>query len=359
MENGERKRKSVRLTGTMKYAFYNDYSEGAHPKVLEALQQSNLVQESGYGLDSFTKEASDSIRRAIGQPGAEVHFVSGGTQANIVVLASALKSHEAIIAADTGHINVHEAGAIEATGHKIISVPNQEGKLTPAAIDAVMIAHNDKHLVKPRLVFISNTTELGTVYTISELTALSQAAKKHWLYFYLDGARLGSALTAPQIDYSLADLAALVDAFYIGGTKNGALLGEAIVINHSDLQKDFRYHLKQRGALLAKGRAISLQFKALFTDNLYFEIATHANRMATMLADAIKEAGYNFLTPPASNQIFPVFPNGVVEDLQKDYGFYVWSPGESKSAIRLVTSWATREYAVQEFIERLKSLKAK
>lgn len=342
----------------MKYAFYNDYSEGAHPKVLEALQRSNLVQESGYGLDSFTKEASDSIRRAIGQPNAEVHFVSAGTQANIVVLAAALKSHEAIIAADTGHINVHEAGAIEATGHKIITVPNQDGKLTPAAIDAVVIAHNDEHLVKPRLVFISNTTELGTVYTLAELRALSQTAKQHGLYFYLDGARLGSALTAPQTDYTLADLAALVDSFYIGGTKNGALFGEAIVINHPDLQKEFRYHLKQRGALLAKGRAISLQFQALFTDNLYFEIATHANRMATILADAIEQEGYGFLTPPVSNQIFPILPNGVVEGLQKEYGFYVWSPGKSESAIRLVTSWATREDAVREFIERLKSLKS-
>lgn len=343
----------------MKYAFYNDYSEGAHPKVLEALQRLNMAQEPGYGLDSVTKEAVDSIRRAIGQPNADVHFVSGGTQANIVVLASALKSHEAVIAADTGHINVHEAGAIEATGHKIIAVPNQDGKLTPAAIDAVMTTHNDEHLVKPRLVFISNTTELGTVYTMSELSALSQTAKKHGLYFYLDGARLGSALTAPGTDYTLIELASLLDAFYIGGTKNGALLGEAIVINHPDLQKDFRYHLKQRGALLAKGRAISLQFQALFTDNLYFEIATHANRMATMLADAIKAAGYNFLTPPASNQIFPVLPNSVVDDLQKDYGFYVWSPGESESAIRLVTSWATREDAVLEFIERLKSLETK
>lgn len=341
---------------TMSYDFYNDYSEGAHPKVLEAICRANLEQEPGYGYDRFTQEAVDRIRAVIAQPDADVHFVSAGTQANLIVLAAMLKPHEAVIAADTGHINVHEAGAVEATGHKVVTAPHVNGKLTPEGVESVMTAHYDEHLVMPRVVYISQTTELGTVYTKAEIAALSRTAKQHGLYLYVDGARIGSALTAPGADCSLADLAALVDAFYIGGTKNGALFGEAIVLNHPDVKKDFRYHLKQRGALLAKGRAISLQFDALFTDGLYMEIAAHANRMATMLAEAIAAKGWEFLTPPASNQIFPLVPNDAIERLQKDFGFYVWQKGENTSAIRLVTSWATREDAVQTFIATIKSL---
>lgn len=339
----------------MKYQFYCDYAEGAHPKVLAALQESNLVQEAGYGLDGFTKQAAELVKNVIKQPNADIHFVSSGTQANFIILAAALNPIEAIIAVDSGHINIHEAGAVEATGHKIIAVPHKNGKITPEAIDSVMAAHYDEHLVKPRVVYISNTTELGTVYQKAELEAIAQTTKKHGLYFYLDGARLGSALTAPQNDCTIADIAALVDAFYIGGTKNGGLFGEAIVLNHPALQKDFRYHLKQRGALLAKGRAVSLQFQTLFTENLYVDLAAHANRMATMLADAIGAQGYAFLTPPESNQIFPILPNSVIEKLQTNYGFYVWQKGEHESAIRLVTSWATSESAVREFIEDLKA----
>ncbi len=340
----------------MKYSFYNDYSEGAHPKVLEALMATNFVQESGYGMDSFTKSAADLIRNAISNPESDVHFVSAGTQANLIVLSAMLRSYESIIAVHTGHINVHEAGALEATGHKINLVPHENGKLTPQAIESVCATHHDEHMVMPRVAYISNTTELGTVYTKAELQALSQTCKKLGLFFYVDGARLGSALTAKDADMTIVELSSLVDAFYIGGTKNGALFGEAIVINHPAVQKDFRYHLKQRGALLAKGRAISVQFQALFTDDLYFALARHANRMATLLANAVTESGYAFLTPPASNQIFPILPNAVIDKLQEDYGFYVWSKGESESAIRLVTSWATSEDAVGEFIARLKSL---
>lgn len=223
----------------MKYQFYCDYAEGAHPKVLAALQESNLVQDAGYGLDGFTKQAAELVKNVIKQPNADVHFVSSGTQANFIVLAAALNPIEAIIAVDTGHINIHEAGAVEATGHKIIAVPHKNGKITPEAIDTVMAAHYDEHLVKPRVVYISNTTELGTVYQKAELEAIAQTTKNHGLYFYLDGARLGSALTAPQNDCTIADIAALVDAFYIGGTKNGGLVGEAIVLNHPALQKIF------------------------------------------------------------------------------------------------------------------------
>ena len=338
----------------MKYSFYNDYSEGAHPKVWEAMQESNFAQVSGYGTDIFTKEAVDLIRTAIQNDAADIHFLSAGTQANFIMLSSMLKSYEAIIAADTGHINVHEAGAVESTGHKVVLVKNDQGKVTPQAVEAVCVAHHDEHMVKPRVVYISQTTELGTIYSKAELYALSDACKKLGLFFYLDGARLGSALTASTADVTLAEISSLVDAFYIGGTKNGALFGEALVINHPELQKDFRYHLKQRGALLAKGRAISLQFKALFTDGLYDELARHANAMATILAEGIRDAGYGFLTPPVSNQIFPILPNEVIKKLQDEYGFYVWGAGEKESSVRLVTSWATSEEAVREFTARLK-----
>lgn len=339
----------------MKYSFYNDYPEGAHPKVWKAMQESNFAQVSGYGTDVFTKEAADLIRKAIQSDAADVHFLSAGTQANFIMLSSMLKSYEAVIAADSGHINVHEAGAVEATGHKIILVKNEQGKVTPQAVEAVCKAHGgDEHMVSPRVVYVSQTTELGTIYSKAELQALSETCKKLSLLFYLDGARLGSALTASTADATLVEISSLVDAFYIGGTKNGALFGEALVINNPELQKDFRYHLKQRGALLAKGRAISLQFKALFTGGLYEELARHTNSMATILAEGIKEAGYGFMTPPVSNQIFPVLPNELIATLQKEYGFYVWAAGEKESSIRLVTSWATSEEAAREFVACLK-----
>lgn len=342
----------------MKYSFYNDYSEGAHPKMLEALGQFNDRQEAGYGEDRFTKESSNLLRQIIKRPDADVHFVSCGTQANLIVLSSALRSYEAVIAVATSHINVHESGALEATGHKIILLQGEDGKLTAEQVRETCALYNDEHMVRPRVVYISQTTELGTVYTKGELEHLSKTCHDLGLYLYVDGARLGSALTAKNADLSLIDIAGLVDAFYIGGTKNGALLGEAIVINHPDLKTHFRNHLKQRGALLAKGRAISAQFHALFTDNLYFDLAAHANRMAERIATALHALGYAFLTPPESNQLFPILPNAVIESLQKDYGFYVWSKGAQESPIRLVTSWATREDAVDAFIETLKNTKA-
>ncbi|MEK7108218.1 MAG: low specificity L-threonine aldolase [Patescibacteria group bacterium] len=340
----------------MQYSFYNDYSEGAHPKVLQALARSNEGQETGYGLDRFTTEAVELIRAATKRPDADVHFVPTGTQANLIVLSSVLRSYESVIAVHTSHINVHEAGALEATGHKIITVPHINGKLTPEQVRETCALHNDEHMVQPRVVYISQTTELGTVYSKTELQQLSQTCRELNLFFYIDGARLGSALTARGSDCTLDELAGMVDAFYIGGTKNGALLGEAVVINHRELKKNFRHHLKQRGALLAKGYAISLQFHALFTDGLYEELAKHANRMAHKIADTIESLGYRFLTPPISNQLFPILPNTVIEALKPNYGFYIWSQGEQESPIRLVTSWATDEQAVDAFIETIKNV---
>lgn len=341
-----------------KYSFYNDYSEGAHPRILDALSRSNSVQETGYGEDSFSIEAASLIRDRIQNPNASVHFVSGGTQANLLVLSAILKPYESVIAPVTGHINVHEAGAIEATGHKINSVETKDGKISAQKVEDTVSAHINEQMVKPKVVFISNATELGTVYSKKELQELREVTKKNGLYLYIDGARLGSALTIKDSDVTLDELSALCDVFYIGGTKNGALFGEAIVINNPNLQEDFRYSMKQRGALLAKGRALGVQFQELFTDDLYFDLARHANEMAQNLAVGISEKGYNFLAKSPTNQIFPVLPNSVIERLKEKYGFYVWSEVDGdNSAVRLVSSWVTPQEKVEDFLAYLSSLK--
>lgn len=336
------------------YSFKNDYSEGAHKSVLQLLYETNLNQEEGYGEDDYSEAAKHLILKKLESPKADLHFVSGGTQANLIVISSILKPYESVIAPSTGHIVVHETGAIEATGHKINTVETEDGKLKPVDIEAVLDAHEDEHMVKPRLVFLSNSTEIGTVYTKEELIALSEFCKKRNLYIYVDGARLASALTSSASTLTLAELSHLVDVFYIGGTKNGALLGEVIVINNEKLKENFRFHLKQRGALLAKGRVIGVQFLALFKDDLYFELGRHANLMATKIANEIKRLNYNFMTAPVSNQIFPIFPNTLIEKLSKKYGFYRWKKiDEEHSVIRLVTSWATKEGMVDRFISDL------
>lgn len=343
-----------------KYSFFNDYSEGAHPSILELLSTTNLEQEEGYGNDSLSLKATELIKQAIESPDSAVHFVSGGTQANLIDLASLLKPYESVIAPVTGHINVHEAGAIEATGHRINAISTPDGKLTVEGIQAVISSHEDEHMVKPKVVFISNSTEVGTIYKKAELESISQFCRQNNLYLYLDGARLGSGICSKESDLALTDITKLVDIFYIGGTKNGALLGEAIVITNKDLQVNFRYHLKQRGALLAKGRVLGVQFIGLFTNNLYFDLAKHANVMAEKLTIGIKDLGFNFLTNSTTNQIFPIFPNSLIEELKKQYGFYIWSKSDDdNSSIRLVTSWATKEEKVDEFISDLKTLTGK
>ena len=342
-----------------KYRFQNDYTEGAHPSILEALTKTNLQQEEGYGNDSFCEEAGKLIKEQIKNPQATVHFTSGGTQANIISLASMLKPYESVVAPFTSHISEHEAGAIEATGHKINTVESPDGKLKPKQIEKVVKEHAmfGEHMVKPTVVFISQATELGTVYNKQELTDISAVCKKHNLYLYLDGARIGVGLTASNSDITLPELSALVDILYIGATKNGGLIGEAIVINNKNLQENFRYHLKQRGALLAKGRILGIQFSQLFKNDLYFSLAKHANQMAMKLTEGIKSCGYTFLTESTTNQIFPILSNNVIEKLQSMYGFYVWSKNDGEtSAVRLVTSWATKEEAVEEFLSDLKSL---
>ncbi len=354
---GQRFKSSSAHTNMIQYNFKDDYSEGAHPSLLQALASANLKQQfRGYGKDEYCDEAIKIIRNKIGNQDIDIHFASSGTQANLVIISSILRPYESVISANTGHINLHEAGATEAIGHKINAVETKNGKLTPENIKPIIDFHGDEHMVKPRLVYISNSTELGSIYSKKELEELSVFCKGNNLYIYLDGARLGSALTAQQNDLTLHDISKLVDIFYIGGTKNGALLGEAIVINNNLLKENFRFYLKQRGALLAKSMVLGIQFSELFKDDLFFELGKHANVMASKLAVGIKNLHGEFLIEPVSNQIFPIFPNKLIEKLSEEYGFYVWEKvDDENSAVRLVTSWATKEEFIDKFISDLES----
>lgn len=338
------------------YSFRNDYSEGAHPRVLQALTDANLVQTVGYGMDPLCETARETIRRLCDAPNADIHFLVGGTQTNLLVIASLLQPYEAVIGAHTSHINTHETGAIEATGHKVCSIDTPDGKLTPALVETVLAEHNGtEHMVSPRMVYISDSTEIGTIYTKSELTALRECCNRHGLLLFLDGARLGSALTAPGNDLTLPDLAALTDAFYIGGTKNGALFGEALVMNAPNAH--FRWHMKQRGAMLAKGRLLGVQFQAMLEDGLYFDMARHANEMAFRLRDGIAALGYTFPVPSPTNQQFPVLPNTVIAQLQSmGYEFEIDHPVDAQhTCIRFVTSWATPADVIDSFLNDLAS----
>ena len=338
------------------YSFKNDYSEGAHPRLLNALVESNLVQAEGYGEDCFTQKAVELLKQKIGRNDIDIHLLSGGTQTNLIAISAFLRPHEAVISANTGHILVHETGAVEATGHKIISVEVDDGKLNASHLRVALDSHTDEHMVKPKLVYISNPTEIGTIYNKEELEQISEFCKDNNLFLFMDGARLGSALCSEENNLELSDLVKLVDAFYIGGTKNGALMGEALVISRDQLKEDFRFHMKQKGALLAKGRLLGIQFIELFRDNLYFGLAEHANRMADLLRNEISKAGFKFLVNTSSNQLFPILPNQLITELEKNYLFHVWSKIDTdNSAIRLVTSWATKEEAVSAFTEDLKS----
>lgn len=342
------------------YSFKNDYSEGSHPQILHALMESNLVQEDGYGEDHYTKKAIKLLKQKMSNSEVDIHLLSGGTQTNLTAISAFLRPHEAVIAASTGHIATHETGAIEATGHKIISIEAENGKLDSVQLKHQLDIHTDEHMVKPRLVYISNSTEIGSIYKKKELEQLSEFCRDNNLFLYMDGARLGSALCSSENDLELSDLPQLVDAFYIGGTKNGALLGEALVICNNALKEDFRFHLKQKGALLAKGRLLGIQFLELFREDLFFELAYHANKMVDLLREGIREAEFDFLTHSPSNQLFPIFPNSLINELEKSYSFIKWEKvNEEHSAIRLVTSWATREEAVRSFIEDMNKLLSK
>jgi len=338
------------------YNFRNDYSEGAHLNILQKLIETNLQQQPGYGEDEYSLQAKQILQQKIENPDASIYFVSGGTQTNLLVISALLKIHEAVISANTGHIFSHETGAIEAVGHRIITVETLNGKLQPEVIRNVLKEYTLRpHVVKPRMVYISNATEIGSVYNKEELIELSTFCKENDLLLFMDGARLGNALVSENSDVSLADISQLTDVFYIGGTKNGALLGEAIVFNNQSLAPEFDYVLKQKGALLAKGRLLGIQFLELFKNDLYFQLANHANTMAKKIADAVKDCEYSFLTDPVTNQIFPILPKKVIEQLEIKYLFYQWKEIDTENtAVRLITSWATNEDVVNEFITDLK-----
>lgn len=341
------------------HKFTNDYSEGAHPRILEAMINANLTQNPGYGLDSHCEKARELIIKECSGPDGvrsdlAVHFLVGGTQTNKTVIDAALRPHQAVIAASTGHVNVHETGAIEATGHKVIAIPHTDGKLTVPEIEKALAAHPDEHMVQPKMVYISNTTELGTQYTKKELEDLSRLCRRKNLYLFLDGARLGSALTSSVNDLTLADLADLTDVFYIGGTKNGALMGEALVIRNDRIKEDFRYFIKQNGALLAKGWLLGIQFETLFTDGLFYEMASHANEMAQLIRQGFTDRGFSFLAPSLSNQLFPIVDDRLAEILMSQWGgLCEKKTDENHTAVRLVTSWATPKDAAEKLLKAL------
>ncbi|MDF2984562.1 MAG: aromatic amino acid beta-eliminating lyase/threonine aldolase [Eubacterium sp.] len=338
--------------------FNCDYSEGAHPKVLQKLIETNMEQTAGYGVDPYCLRAAQLIKSKCGREDIDVHFLVGGTQANLTVISAALRPHQGVISADTGHINTHETGAIEANGHKVLALPAVNGKLSAESIRTYFEAHyNDEtreHIVQPKLVYISNPTEIGTIYTKSELTAISQVCRKNDLFLYLDGARLGYALCAEDNDLDLPTIAGLCDAFYIGGTKLGALFGEAVILCNTGIKKDFRYIIKQKGGMLAKGRLLGVQFAALFEDDLYFEMASHANRMALMIKNAFKRNGYSFLVESTTNQQFPIVPHHILMKLKENFEYSFWEKvNANSSAVRFCTSWATDLQAVKQLTEEI------
>nr|CCM12516.1 hypothetical protein, conserved [Leishmania guyanensis] len=338
-----------------RYSLANDYCVAVHPRILELMVCDNMTQHVGYGLDSHCAEAAHMIRQLIEQPNADVHFIPGGTQTNLIACSLALRPWEAVIATHLGHVSTHETGAIEATGHKVFAVPCQDGKLRVADIASALHENRSEHMVVPKLVYISNTTEVGTQYTKQELRDLSDFCKAHDLYLFLDGARLASALSSPSGDLTLADIAGLTDIFYIGATKAGGLFGEALIILNDTLKPKVRHLIKQRGALMAKGWLLGLQFKVLMSNNLLFELGAHSNRMSAILKTGLEACGIQFAWPSESNQQFPIMPDAMIEALREDFDFdTVETLKNGTSIIRLCTSWSTEEEECHRFVEVLK-----
>ena len=340
--------------------FNNDYSEGCHQKVLDALVRTNMVQTLGYGEDEYCAEAAAKIKTLCGRDDVAVHFLVGGTQTNLTVIDAALRPHQGALCPVGGHINVHETGAVEATGHKVLTCPSDDGKITAQQVKDTVLAHRAdgsfEHMVQPKLVYISNPTEYGTLYSLSELEALSAVCRELGLYLFLDGARLGYGLMAKDYDVTMADIARLCDVFYIGGTKVGALFGEAVVISNPALKEDFRYIIKQHGGMLAKGRLLGVQFDALMTDNLYFEIAGQAVRLADKIRETLDELGVSYLVPGITNQIFPILSDKCLEQLAKEFCFTEMERvSDTHRAIRFCTSWATTEENVEKLCQALRN----
>ncbi len=335
----------------MMISLKNDYSEGCHPRILDAMVRTNMEQTDGYGSDPYTAEACDLLRKKLQCPQADIHLFVSGTITNATMIAQMLRPYESVISPHTGHICTQETGAVESTGHKTMPVYSPDGKLTPQMIEDTIYIHTDFHRVIPKLAYITNPTEIGTLYTKEELKALSETCKKHNMYLYLDGARMGSALTSEANDIAPEDYAKYCDAFYFGGTKCGALFGEALIIVNPIFKENFMYMRKQMGSVLAKGRLLGIQFVELMKDGLYEELGAHANKLSMKIKHVIEECGFSVLQESFTNQQFPILPNAMVEELGKKYKMTFWDRhGDDHSVMRLVTCWATREENVDQFI---------
>lgn len=346
------------LKGGIMYSFLNDYNEIAHPNILKSIEKNNLIQTEGYGDDEFSLKAKDYIKKEFSAHDSEVFLFIGGTSTNLTTISFILRSYEAILSPETGHICVHEAGAIEATGHKILSVPSKDGKLDLIEAEKILNIHlADDHMILPRAVYISQSTEVGTVYTLKELKNVWDFCKKNDLYLFVDGARLGSGLTSRDTDITPDDLAKYSDLFYIGGTKNGSPIGEALVINNKDLINHFFRHMKQKGAVLAKGKILGICYEELFKDGLFWELSKHSNKMAYKIYDSLKNLGVKFKFPVQSNQIFVILNNEQAKKLSEKYAFSQQGIiSENEKLYRFVTSWATDEQKVDDLIEDFKKV---
>ena len=341
--------------------FNSDYLEGAHPEIMKRLAETNMVQTVGYGEDEYCASARAKIRAACDAPDADIHFFSGGTQANTTVIAAILRPWQGVLSAASGHINCHEAGAIEATGHKVIALPTDDGKITARQIEDYVHWHrtdpSSDFIVQPGMVYISHPTECGTLYTKSELTAIYDACQRCGLRLFIDGARLGYGLMTDGTDVTLQDVAHLCDVFYIGGTKVGALFGEAAVFTKHNMPRYFSTIAKQHGALLAKGRLLGLQFDTLFTDDLYFRISKHAINMAMQIRDAFDARGLQFYLHSPTNLQFLIMENKAVRALQQKIAFHTWGKvDEEHSVARFATSWSTTQEDVDALIDAIKTL---
>lgn len=340
------------------YQFQCDYNEGAHPRIMERLMETNFEQTVGYGEDHYCEAARAAVRKAVGREDVDVHFLVGGTQANATVISSILRPYQGVLCATTGHINVHETGAIEHGGHKVLALEAADGLLSAALIREAVEAHyaedGPEHTVQPGMVYISFSSEVGTVYSLSQLREISAVCREYGLPLFIDGARMGYGLASEGCDVSLSDIAALADVFYLGGTKQGALFGEAVVIVNDALKKDFRYCIKQNGGMLAKGRLLGIQFLTLFEDGLYFQLSEHAVSQAMRIRDVFESKGFGFLVQSPSNQQFPILDNATMERLSSDFLFSFWQRvDDTHTAVRFCTSWATRPEAVDALIAAL------
>lgn len=340
--------------------FESDYLEGALPEIMRRLNETNLEQTPGYGTDHYCDEAREKIKAECAAPDADVHFLVGGTQANLTVIAASLRPHQGILAAETAHIEVHETGAVEATGHKVITLPTVNGKINAADVRDYVLRHRAdesfEHIVQPAMVYISQPTETGTVYSLAELEEMSQTCRELGILLFCDGARLACALACEGTP-RLPDLARLCDVFYIGGTKHGALFGEAVVIKNDVIKRDFRYIIKQRGGMFAKGRLLGLQFDALFTDGLYFSVGRREVELAARLRNAFAAKGIEFRYPSPTNQLFPILNGAQFAALHEKYSFSVQEPlPDGGAVVRFCTSWASRDADVDELISDIEKL---